>query len=90
MVNKYFDSKLIDHETFKNKVSFQLVTHFQEINCTDDLNEFLTTGKSNDRHLFWEIMKIAPNTSFSLHAHPNIEMIYVIEGAIYEYRKNVI
>ena len=31
-------------------------------------------------------MYIQPNLSFSLHAHPNCEAIYVLKGAIYEYR----
>jgi hypothetical protein len=51
-----------------------------------DYNEFRLTGKSNGRQMKFDIMTIQPNTSFRLHAHPNLELIYVIKGVIYEYR----
>ena len=51
------------------------------------MDEFLSTGLSGNRFLRWDVMKIAPNTSFSLHAHPNIELIYVISGTIFEIRR---
>ena len=51
-----------------------------------DLEEFLATGLSNGRQLRWNLMKIAPNTSFRLHAHQNIELIYVIAGTMHEIR----
>lgn len=52
----------------------------------DDLNEFYRTKRSNDRMLRWNIMDISPNTSFKLHAHQNIEVIYVIKGTMHELR----
>ena len=33
-----------------------------------------------------DIMTIQPNCAFRLHAHPNIEMIYVIAGSMHEFR----
>mmetsp|Transcript_20634 Transcript_20634/g.19970 ORF Transcript_20634/g.19970 Transcript_20634/m.19970 type:complete len:270 (+) Transcript_20634:2237-3046(+) len=53
---------------------------------SSDYNEFRLTGKSNGREMKWDIMTIQRNTSFRLHAHPNLELIYVIKGVIYEYR----
>lgn len=44
------------------------------------------TNTSSGRHLRWDIMIIEPNASFRLHAHPNIEVIFVIQGTIHEYR----
>lgn len=51
-----------------------------------DLDEFTSTGRSNGRAMKWHLMRIAPNTSFKLHAHPNIELIYVIRGTMHEIR----
>jgi hypothetical protein len=52
----------------------------------EELREFLDSGKSNGRTMKWHLMKIAPNVSFSLHAHPNIELIYVFRGTMNELR----
>ena len=54
-----------------------------------DLHEVIRSGKSNDRNLKWNIMNIFPNVQFQLHAHPNIEVIWVVRGAIHEYRLQV-
>lgn len=51
-----------------------------------ELDELRNTGRSNGRELVWCLMKLGKHTRFSLHAHPNIEVIYVIRGVIYEYR----
>lgn len=51
-----------------------------------ELQEFLDTALSNGRPMKWHVMKIAPNTSFKLHAHQNIEVIYVIRGTMNEVR----
>ena len=58
-------------------------------NLSAELSELRLLGTSNGRSLKWDIMHIKPNTSFRLHAHPNIEIIYVLDGAIYEYRYQV-
>lgn len=52
----------------------------------EEANEFMRTGTSNGRRMKWHLMRIAPNTSFKLHAHPNIELIYVIRGTMNEVR----
>ena len=52
----------------------------------DDLQEFLQTSLSSGRELKWAVMDIAPGTQFKLHAHPNIELIYFIRGALHEIR----
>ena len=51
-----------------------------------DFEEATDTGKSHGRQLRFDFMSILPNLSFSLHAHPNVETIYVVKGVIYEYR----
>lgn len=49
--------------------------------------DFITNkGISNQRPLRWDIMHIPSHLSFNLHAHPNIEIIWVIAGTIHEYR----
>ena len=35
-------------------------------------------------------MSIAPNEQFQLHAHPNLELIWVVGGAMHEYRLSVL
>jgi hypothetical protein len=50
------------------------------------VGEVESSGCSNHRRLRWDIMKIEANTSFVLHAHPNIEVIMVLHGAIHEMR----
>jgi len=52
----------------------------------EELAELLSTSTSNGRQIRWDVMKIGGNVSFSLHAHPNVELIYVVKGAIHEYR----
>jgi hypothetical protein len=54
--------------------------------CPTDFEEATGTGKSHGRQLRFDLMSILPNLSFSLHAHPNVEAIYVVKGAIHEYR----
>lgn len=46
-------------------------------------------GTSNSRSLRWDVMYIPANMSFPLHAHPNIELVLVLQGAIHEYRMMV-
>lgn len=52
----------------------------------NDLIDLLITGKSNQRPLQWTLMNCAPGCQFRLHAHPNIEVVYCIEGALHEIR----
>lgn len=50
----------------------------------------LNNHRSNGRELKWNIMSIAPNEQFQLHAHPNLELIWVLGGAMHEYRLSVL
>lgn len=76
-------------EGFANTVNQVLKSYLSSQNLSDEYDEFIKTGKSNGREMKWDIMTIQPNTSFKLHAHPNIEIIYVIQGAIHEFRYEV-
>jgi hypothetical protein len=51
--------------------------------------DFLMTARSCGRSLKWELMVVPPETCFSLHAHPNMECIFVAKGTFYEYRREV-
>jgi hypothetical protein len=53
---------------------------------TSDLFDFIKHGTSNNRQLQWSVMKCEPACQFNLHAHPNIEIIYCISGALHEIR----
>ena len=56
----------------------------------DDIIEIISNNhRSNGRELKWNIMSIAPNEQFQLHAHPNLELIWVVRGAMHEYRLSV-
>jgi hypothetical protein len=55
-------------------------------NSNDDLAEFLRTSLSSGRQLHWSVMDCAPGTQFNMHAHPNIEVVYCIRGALHEIR----
>lgn len=77
----------VDPIKFADAIDAALRRHFTTTSTVrDDLDEFLSTGKSNGRVMKWHMMRIAPNTSFKLHAHPNIELIYVSKGTIHELR----
>lgn len=52
----------------------------------EDLKEFLNTGTSNGRPLKWSFLDCGPACQFKLHAHPNIEVIYCVQGALHEIR----
>jgi hypothetical protein len=73
-------------EDFSSRITTVMDTFFEKIGKLDELQELRTTGKSNNRSLKWDIMSLAPNCAFRLHAHPNVELVYVIAGAINEFR----
>jgi hypothetical protein len=77
------------NEEFSTSVREVLTSYLSSIHKLEEYDEFSKTGKSNGRDMKWDIITISPNTSFKLHAHPNIEIIYVIQGAIHEYRYEV-
>ena len=76
-------------ENFSSVVCEVLDSYFISSPFEAEYSEFRRSGRSNDREMKWDIMSIEPNTSFRLHAHPNIELIYVIKGAINEFRYEV-
>jgi len=53
-----------------------------------DYNVFKKTNKSNNIKMQYNIMEAKKNTSFNLHIHPTIELIYIIKGKLYEDRFN--
>ena len=58
-----------------------------DTNDDDDLRQFLRTGgRSNDRPLQWSVLDCGPACQFQLHAHPNLEVIYCMTGALHEIR----
>jgi hypothetical protein len=66
---------------------FQRMTlMFQAKGMQHQLNEFLTTGKSNGRLLKLQIMVLPPGRYFKIHAHPNIEFECTLKGRLCEFR----
>ena len=53
----------------------------------DDLDELLTTSSSNGHPMRWDVMSLPPSKTFSLHAHPNLELVLVVRGRIHEVRR---
>ena len=50
--------------------------------CEDDLQEFMRAGGlSNGRPLQWALLDCPPGCQFRLHAHPNLELVYCVQGA---------
>lgn len=85
----HFPSFPYDFDTFKDIFHLFLHQYFtvekpQYLSHYEDLRRH--GGLSNERQLRWDIMYIPPNLSFNLHAHPNIEIIWVLSGTIHEYR----
>jgi hypothetical protein len=48
--------------------------------------ELIKKNKSCNEKLFWQMIYIPPYSMFQLHAHPNIEYDYVVDGNFYEIR----
>lgn len=88
----HYDPSLIDlfslsfQENFKAAMENKLITFFNERMIEDQYRELETSRRSNGRSMKWDIMLIKPNVSFRLHAHPNMEIIYVIQGTMHEFR----
>ena len=77
----------IDVDEFTQKIEDALATYFSGDDLLKkELEEIYATGKSNERDMVWNLQKIAPNVSFRLHCHQNIELIYVIKGGMNEFR----
>ncbi len=96
--NKSFHDYLFEQFTifpFHDYHKFQqVIQHFLQQYFTVEKPQFIShyndflhhEGRSNERQLRWDIMYIPANLSFNLHAHPNIEIIWVLSGTIHEYR----
>jgi len=54
--------------------------------CGAELDELRRTWRSNGRPMVWARMAIAAGAEFALHCHPNVEVVYVVSGALREDR----
>ena len=63
---------------------------FDERGLRDELDAFLQSGVSNPdagpRRMHWVGINILPEQSLALHAHPNVEFVYIVEGVMHEHR----
>jgi len=55
---------------------------------SNDLIEFVKSQcrQSNQRTLQWSVMACQPGIQFQLHAHPNLELVYCVQGDLHEIR----
>jgi hypothetical protein len=58
----------------------------QSLDLSNDLIDFFKNKTSNGRRLEWTTMNCPPSCQFTLHAHPNIELIYCSMGSLHEVR----
>ena len=84
-LNNYLGYESVDPEKFYKNFIKNMTKYFKKAN-TGEWKEVIETNKSCRRQLFWQVIVIQPYTKFSLHAHPNIEYSYIVEGALYEIR----
>ena len=80
----------IDHANFVESIENAMKSVLGDDVYGQVINEIFSKGTSNNRELKYDLMKIQPNVAFKLHAHPNVEVIYVIKGALYEFRLQVL
>ena len=99
LLSKYNIASSIDPYQKQDDGTYKLVLNDDQIreisslweSCIDrdgdsDLSEFLKTANSNARPLQWSLMSCGPGCQFKLHAHPNIELVYCVEGQLHEVR----
>lgn len=79
----------IDCDDFKTNIENSMKREFGVESYLEVVNEMFSEGTSNSRELKYDLMKIQPNIAFKMHAHPNVEVIYVVNGALYEFRLQV-
>lgn len=53
----------------------------------NDLMEFLQYRRSCGKQLHWSVLECQAGCQFRLHAHPNLELVYCIRGALHEMRR---
>jgi len=58
----------------------------QSIQSLEEWKEIKTTLRSDSRNLEWCLMIVPKNRHFQVHAHPVMEIIYVLKGALHEIR----
>jgi hypothetical protein len=81
------DAEVVCSEVLSESITKALRGFFDSpVSLAEELAEFLTLRHSNGRTLKWNVMSIKPNSSFKLHAHQNIELILVLQGAMHEIR----
>ena len=66
--------------------SLEKTNHQEQQRHQSEWTAFALTGRSNGRAMQYIRMCIPPSCSFPLHAHPNVECIYVVHGTLYEKR----
>eukprot|EP00798_Chlamydomonas_sp_ICE-L_P019106 gene19105-25710_t len=52
----------------------------------NEYEAFMQTGMCNDRQHQWVILHLPPHTYFPVHAHPGLEIVYVVSGSMHEIR----
>lgn len=52
----------------------------------EDCSEWLQTGRSNGSPSEFVALGIPPRTSFFVHQHPGIELVYLVKGSMHEVR----
>jgi hypothetical protein len=53
-----------------------------------ELFEFLSTLTSNGKELQWAVMECRAGCQFRLHSHPNLELVYCVNGSLFEIRRS--
>ena len=48
--------------------------------------EFMREGTINDRLHQWVVLRLPAGTYFPVHAHPGLEMVYIVSGTMHEIR----
>ena len=79
----------VDVESFDSNINSSLIDELGINRSNEVTHEIFSMGTSNKRKLRFDLMKILPNTAFRMHAHPNVEIIYVISGDLHEFRLQV-
>jgi len=84
LINKFMHKKIVN-----SKFSKLWLKKLKQLK-KKDYNILNRTNKSNGIKMQYNIISIKKNTSFQLHIHPTIELIYIIKGVLYEDRFNKI
>ena len=77
-----------DEEAFDAKWHDALERCFKEARAVAMVRAFQKAGESNGRPLFLQVMCLPPRTWSKVHAHPSIQLAYVLAGHLVEVRKD--